>query len=165
MIAWAEVVVGVYWRAFGLGLGEIGEFIVGESECLGLSSCGVVVAVVGAEVGSIVMMFRMSTVWLGGSGGAGVLKMAGVTVTVCAGTVVYAEMVASFAFAMHKTLGSATIDVAASSGTEGFLSSESGKAHSHFTWKCKTRVDHEVVIDGTRFLYQASAAKPDQQFR
>ena len=79
--------------------------------------------------------------------------------------ILLAEMVAAFAFVMHKTLGSATINVAASSGTEGFSSSKSGKAHSHFTWKCKTRVDHEVVIDGTRFSYQASASKPDQQFR
>ena len=114
----------------------------------------------GAEAGSTVVMFCTSTVWLGGSGGAGVSKMAGAAVMVCAGTVVYVEMVAAFAFAMHKTLGSATIDVAASSGTEGFSSSESGEARSHFTWKCKTRVDHEVVIDGTRFSYQASASKP-----
>ena len=74
-------------------------------------------------------------------------------------------MVDVFAFAMHKMLGSATINVAASSGTEGFSSSESDEARSHFTWKCKTRVDHEVVIDGARFSYQALASKPDQQFR
>ena len=33
-----EVGVGVDWRAFGLGLGETGEFIVGESECWGSCS-------------------------------------------------------------------------------------------------------------------------------
>ena len=70
-------------------MGEIGEFIVGESECWGSSSCGGMVAVMGAEVGSTVMTFYTSTVWLGGSGRAGVSKMVGVAVTVCTGTVVY----------------------------------------------------------------------------
>ena len=144
MIAWAEVVVG-------------------ESECWDSSSCGVVVAVVGTEVSLTVVTFRTSTVWLGSSGRAGVSKMAGAAVTVCAGTVVYAEMVAVFAFMMHKTLGSATIDVAVSSGTEGFSSSESGEARSHFTWKCSTRVNHEEVTDGARFSYQSSTIEPDRQ--
>ena len=87
--------------------------------------------------------------------------MAGAAVMVCAGTVV----VAAFAFV---TLGSATVDVAASGGAgvgNAIASSESGDARSHFTRKCKTRVDHEVVIDGARFSYQASASKPDRQFR
>ena len=95
-----------------------------------------------AEASSTVMTFHMSTVWMGSSSGAGVSKMVGV------GTVVYAGMVAAFAFAMCVMLGLATIDVAVSSGTESILSSKSGKACSHFKWKCKTRVDHEVVIDG-----------------
>ena len=89
MIAWVEVVVGVDWRAFGSGLGEIGEFVVGESECWGLSSCGGMVAVMGTEVSLTLLTFRTSTVWLGGSGRAGVSKMVGVAVTVCTGTVVY----------------------------------------------------------------------------
>ena len=123
------------------------------------------VAVVGTEASSTVVTFCTSTVWLGGSGGAGVLKMAGVAVTVCAGTVVCAGMVAVFAFAMRMMRGSATIDVAASSGTEGdtFSSSESSEAHSHFTWKCSTRVDHKAVTEGTRFSYQSSAIEPDGQ--
>ena len=70
-------------------------------------------AVVGTEVSLTVVTFRTSTVWLGGSGGAGVSKMAGAAVAVCVGTVVYVEMVAAFAFVMHKTLDSATINVAA----------------------------------------------------
>ena len=70
-------------------------------------------AVVGTEVSLTVVTFRTSTVWLGGSGGAGVSKMAGAAVVVCVGTVVYAKMVAAFVSAMHKTLGSATINVAA----------------------------------------------------
>ena len=119
----------------------------------------------GTEAGLTVVMFCTSTVWMGSSGGAGVSKMVGVAVMVCVGTVVYVGMVAAFVFVMHMMLGSATINVAASSGTEGFSSSESGEACSHFTWKCKTRVDHKVVIDGARFSYQASASKPDQQFR
>ena len=119
----------------------------------------------GTKASSTVMTFCMSTVWLGSSGGPGVSKMVGVAVMVCVGTVVYAGMVAAFAFVMCMTLGLATLNMAASSGTEGFSCSESGKAHSHFMWKCKTRVDHEVVIDGARFSYQASASKPDQQFR
>ena len=115
----------------------------------------------GAKASSTVVMFRMSAVWLGGSGGAGVLKMEGAAVTVHAGTVV----VAVFAFVM---LGSAAVDVAASGGAgvgNAIVSSESGDARSHFMRKCNTRVDHEVVIDGTRFSYQASASKPDRQFR
>ena len=111
----------------------------------------------GAEAGSTVVMFRTSTVWLGSSGGAGVSNMAGAAVTVCAGAVVCVGMVAAFAFAMRMTCGSATIDVAASSGTEGFSSSESGEDCSHLTQKCSTRMDHEVVMDGTRFSYQSSA--------
>ena len=63
----------------------------------------------GAEVGSTVVTFRTSAVWLGSSGGAGVSEMAGVAVTVYAGTVV----VAAFA---SVTLGSATVNVAASGG-------------------------------------------------
>ena len=115
----------------------------------------------GAKAGSTVVTFCTSTVWLGGSGGAGVSKMAGAAVTVHAGTVV----VAAFAFVM---LSSAAVDVAASGGAgvgNAIASSKSGDARSHFTQKCKTRVDHEVVIDGARFSYQASASKPDQQFR
>ena len=63
----------------------------------------------GTEAGLTVVTFCTSTVWLGSSGGAGVLKMAGVAVTVCVGTVV----VAVFTFVM---LGSATVNVAASGG-------------------------------------------------
>ena len=48
---------------------------------------------------------------------------------------------------------------------DSLSSSESGEALSHFMRKCKIRVDHEVVIDGARFSYQASASKPDWQFR
>ena len=113
----------------------------------------------GAKAGSTVVMFHMSTVWLGGSGRAGVSKMAGAAVMVHAGTVV----VVVFAFV---TLGLATVDVAVSGGAimAGSLSSsESGEAFSHFTWKWSTRADHEVVTDGTRFLYQVSALKPDRQ--
>ena len=87
--------------------------------------------------------------------------MAGAAVVVCAGTVV----VAAFAFV---TLSLATVDVVASGGAitaDSLSSSKSGKALSHFTRKCKIRVDHEVVIDGARFSYQASASKPDRQFR
>ena len=119
----------------------------------------------GSKASSTVMTFCTSTVLLGSSGGAGVLKMMGVAVMVCAGTVVYVGMVAAFAFAMHVMLGSATIDMAVSSGTEGLSSSKSSEACSHFMQKCKTRVNHEVVIDGARFSYQASASQPDQQFR
>ena len=91
--------------------------------------------------------------------------MVSAAVMVCAGTVVYIRMVAVFAFVMRMMLGSATINMAASSGTEGFLSSKSGEACSHFMWKCKTRVDHKVMIDGARFSYQALASKSDWQFR
>ena len=119
----------------------------------------------GAKAGSTVVMFHTSTVWLGSSGGAGVSKMAGAAVMVCAGTVVCVGMVAAFAFAMRMTCGSATIDVAASSGTEGdtFSSSESGEAHSHFTWKCSTKVDHEAVTEGERVSYQSSTTELDRQ--
>ena len=78
---------------------------------------------------------------------------------VCAGTVV----VAAFAFV---TLGSATVDVAGSGGAitaDSLLSSGSGEALSHFTWKCSTRVNHEEVTDGARFSYQSSAIEPDWQ--
>ena len=116
-------------------------------------------SVMGSKASSTVVTFRTSTVWLCGSGGAGVSKMAGAAVTVCAGTVV----VAAFAFVM---LGSATVNVAASDGAvmaNSLLSSESGKALSHFMWKCSTRVNHEEVTDGARFLYQSSAIEPDRQ--
>ena len=120
-------------------------------------------AVVGAEAGLTVVTFHISTVWLGGSGGAGVMKMVGAAVTVCVGTVV-----AAFLFAKWVTSGSVTVNVAAIGGTgvgNAVVSSKSGDACSHFTLKCKTRVDHEVMIDGARFSYQASASKPDWQFR
>ena len=113
----------------------------------------------GTKASSTVVMFRTSTVWLGGSDGAGVSKMAGAAVTVHAGTVV----VVAFAFVM---LGSATVDVAVSGGAimvGSLSSSESGEAFSHFTWKWSTRADHEVVTDGARFSYQVSALKPDRQ--
>ena len=113
----------------------------------------------GAKASSTVVTFRTSTVWLGGSGGAGVSKMAGAAVTVHAGTVV----VVAFAFV---TLGLATVDVAVSGGAitaDSLSSSESGEAFSHFTWKWSTRVNHEVVTDGARFSYQVSALKPDRQ--
>ena len=87
--------------------------------------------------------------------------MAGVAVMVCAGTVV----VAAFAFV---TLGLAAVDVTVIGGTgvgNAIASSESRDARSHFTRKCKTGVDHEVVMDGARFSYQVSASKPDRQFR
>ena len=78
-------------------MGEIGEFIGGESECWGLPShscmmcsCGVVVAVMGTEASSTVMTVCMSTVCMGSPGGAGVSKMVGVAVTVCGGMVVAA---------------------------------------------------------------------------
>ena len=77
-------------------------------------------------------------------------------------------VVAAFVFAKRVTSGSVAVNVAAIGGTEvgtAIVSSKSGDARSHFTRKCKTRVDHEVVIDGTRFSYQASASKPDWQFR
>ena len=77
-------------------------------------------------------------------------------------------VVVVFIFVKWVTSGLVTVNVAAIGGTgvgNAIASSESGDAHSHFTWKCKTRVDHEVVIDGTRFSYQALASKPDQQFR
>ena len=119
----------------------------------------------GAKDDSTVMTFHTSTVWLGGSGGAGVSKMAGVAVMVCAGTVVCAGMVAAFAFAMCMTRGSATIDMAVSSGTEGdtFSSSESGEARSHFMRKCSTKVDHEAVTEGERVSYQSSTTELDRQ--
>ena len=108
-------------------------------------------------------MFRMSPVWLDSSDMV-VLRMAGVTVMVCAGTEVYAGMVV-FTLAMHVMFGLATIDVAVSSGTEGgdFSSSESGESRSHFMWKCNTRVDHKALTEGKEFLYQSSAIKLDQQ--
>ena len=77
-------------------------------------------------------------------------------------------VVAAFVFAKRVTSGLVTVNVAAIGGTgvgTAIASSESGDARSHFTRKCKTRVDHEVVIDGARFSYQASASKPDRQFR
>ena len=77
-------------------------------------------------------------------------------------------VVAAFMFVKRVTSGSVTVNVAAIGGTgvgTAIASSESRDARSHFTWKCKTRVDHEVVIDGARFSYQASASKPDRQFR
>ena len=70
---------------------------------------------------------------------------------------------AAFAFVI---LSSATVDVAASGGAitaDSLSSSESGEALSHFMWKCSTRVNHEEVTDGARFLYQSSAIEPDQQ--
>ena len=117
----------------------------------------------GTEASSTVMMFHTSTVWLGGSGGAGVSKMAGVAVMVCAGTVV-----AAFVFVKQVTSGLVTVNVAVIGGTgvgNAIVSNESGDACSHFMWKCETRVNHEVVIDSTRFSYQALASKPDRQFR
>ena len=56
--------------------------------------------------------------------------------------------------------------VAVSSGAimvDSLSSSKSGEAFTHFTWKWSTRENHEVVTDGTRFLYQVSALKPDWQ--
>ena len=113
----------------------------------------------GAEAGLTVVMFHMSTVWLGGSGGAGVSNMAGVAVMVCAGTVV----VVAFTFVM---LGSATVNMAASGRAimaDSLSSSKSSETLSHFMWKCSTRVNHEEVTDGMRFLYQSSAIEPDWQ--
>ena len=86
--------------------------------------------------GSVTVMFCMSPVWLDSSDVVVILRMAGATVTVCAGTVVYVGMMA--VFTMHVMLGSATINMAASGGTEGresFSSSESSKAHSHLMQK------------------------------
>ena len=113
----------------------------------------------GAKASSTVVTFHTSTVWLGGSGGAGVLKMVGAAVTVCAGTVV----VAAFTFV---TLGSATVNVAASGGAimvDSLSSSKSSEALSHFTQKYSTRVNHKEVTDGARFSYQSSAIEPDRQ--
>ena len=87
---------------------------------------------------------------MGSSSGAGVLKMAGAAVMVCAGTVV----VAAFTFVM---LGSATVDVAASGGAvtaSSLSSSESSEALSHFTRKCNTGVNHK---EGKRRLAEAWA--------
>jgi hypothetical protein len=60
-------------------------------------------------------------------------------------------------------------DVAASSGaevTESVSSNELGEALSHFTQKCNTRVDQEVMAAGvfiSRFSYQFLASKSDLQ--
>ena len=112
----------------------------------------------GAEASLTVMMCHMSTVWLGCSDRAGVSKMAGAAVMVCVGTVV-----AAFVFVKQVTSGSVTVNVAVIGGTgvgSAIASSKSRDARSHFTQKCKTR-----AIDGTRCSYQASASKPDWQFR
>src|SRR5882762_6958554 len=50
----------------------------------------------------------------------------------------------------------------------GISSNVFGEAPSHFTRKCKTRVDQEVTTAGefcSRFSYQSSASKPDRQRR
>ena len=78
---------------------------------------------------------------------------------VCAGTVV----LAAFTFV---TLGSATVNVAASGGAimvDSLSSSKSSEALSHFTQKYSTRVNHKEVTDGARFSYQSSAIEPDRQ--
>ena len=77
------------------------------------------------------------------------LGTVGAAVMACVGAVVVA-----FAFVMFVMLGSATVNVAVSSRTEvmgSFWCSKSGEACSHLTWKCSSRIDHEVVIDSTRF--------------
>jgi hypothetical protein len=48
----------------------------------------------------------------------------------------------------------------------GILSSISGEARSHFTRKCKTKVDQEATTAGellSRFSYQSSASESDLQ--
>ena len=86
----------------------------------------------GTEASLTVVMFHMSTVWLGSSGRVG---MAGAAVTVCAGTVV-----AVFIFAKQVTSGMVTVNMAVICGTgvgNAIASSESRDARSHFTQKCK----------------------------
>jgi len=95
------------------------------------------------------------------SSGCGVVVVLWMAVVVGAGIVVVVVVDVS-----RETVVAAPNCVVGTGTVFGISSSIFGEAWSHFTWKCKTRVDQEVTAAGvffSRFSYQSSASKSDLQ--
>jgi len=79
-----------------------------------------------------------------------------------------AVVVAVVVIVSHGTVVAASSCLVVTGIVFRISNNEFRESQSHFTLKCKMRVDQEVTAAGEfclRFSYQSSASEPDQQWR